>query len=103
MKLYKLNVCLILYSILLIITHSLNPPSSRPFSISFSFVPPPLPPTKAPSCALKAPTGEGYCAILCSAGNENENGLRGVVVGAGQCGPKMTCSPIPNSGGLGTF
>ena len=99
MKLYKLNVYLILYSILLIITHSLNPPSSRPFSISFSFV---HLSTKAPSCALKAPTGEGYCAILCSAGNENENGLRGVV-GAGQCGPKMTCSPIPNSGGLGTF
>ena len=102
MKVYKLNVYLILYSILLIITHSLTH-SRRPILSLFRFLLSPPPPTKAPSCALKAPTGEGYCAILCSAGNENENGLRGVVVGAGQCGPKMTCSPIPNSGGLGTF
>lgn len=45
--------------------------------------------TAAPTCALKSPTGETYCALVCSPS--------GVGVGDGQCGD-ATCQPISNVG-----
>lgn len=43
--------------------------------------------TAAPTCALKSPTGETYCALVCSPGG----------LGDGQCGD-ATCQPISNVG-----
>eukprot|EP00532_Pseudo-nitzschia_australis_P008850 CAMPEP_0168177286 /NCGR_PEP_ID=MMETSP0139_2-20121125/8355_1 /TAXON_ID=44445 /ORGANISM="Pseudo-nitzschia australis, Strain 10249 10 AB" /LENGTH=143 /DNA_ID=CAMNT_0008096291 /DNA_START=119 /DNA_END=550 /DNA_ORIENTATION=- len=47
--------------------------------------------TAVPTCALQSPTGDQYCAILCTPS----------VVKGGDCGPKMECAPIPGSGGFG--
>jgi hypothetical protein len=48
---------------------------------------------QTPTCALQSPDGEKYCAILCQP-KEGE-------LGDGDCGPEMSCSPIPGSGGFG--
>jgi len=42
--------------------------------------------TAAPTCALKSPTGETYCALVCAPG-----------LGDAQCGD-ATCQPISNVG-----
>eukprot|EP00536_Pseudo-nitzschia_multiseries_P002285 jgi/Psemu1/183177/e_gw1.30.61.1 len=47
--------------------------------------------TATPTCALQAPTGEQYCAILCTPS----------MIEGGPCGPEMNCAPIPGSGGFG--
>eukprot|EP00534_Pseudo-nitzschia_fraudulenta_P002059 CAMPEP_0201121822 /NCGR_PEP_ID=MMETSP0850-20130426/5616_1 /ASSEMBLY_ACC=CAM_ASM_000622 /TAXON_ID=183588 /ORGANISM="Pseudo-nitzschia fraudulenta, Strain WWA7" /LENGTH=136 /DNA_ID=CAMNT_0047388377 /DNA_START=75 /DNA_END=485 /DNA_ORIENTATION=- len=47
--------------------------------------------TATPQCALQSPSGEKYCAILCSPS----------LLEGGDCGPDMNCEDIPGSGGIG--
>mmetsp|Transcript_627 Transcript_627/g.1486 ORF Transcript_627/g.1486 Transcript_627/m.1486 type:complete len:153 (-) Transcript_627:230-688(-) len=47
--------------------------------------------TASPMCALQSPTGEQYCAIICTPS----------LVEGGPCGSEMSCAPIPGSGGYG--
>jgi hypothetical protein len=43
--------------------------------------------TAQPTCALKSPSGDTYCALVCAPG-----------LGDGQCGDTATCQPISNVG-----
>lgn len=69
--------------------------------------------TGTPICALEAPTGEKYCAILCVPGGESanynsfmsqllrgRNALPATGTAQGDCGP-MTCQPVPGQDGIG--
>ncbi|KAG7343629.1 hypothetical protein IV203_021637 [Nitzschia inconspicua] len=58
--------------------------------------------TAIPTCALQSPTGEKYCAILCSPSDDGDNNSiasDGSMEG-GECGPMM-CQPIPQAQGMG--
>lgn len=54
--------------------------------------------SQKPTCALSAPTGEKFCAILCSPRMDEETEKD---VGDGECGPDMSCSAIPGAQGFG--
>ena len=44
--------------------------------------------TAQPTCALKSPSGDTYCALVCAPGDD----------GDGQCGDTAQCQPISNVG-----
>lgn len=54
--------------------------------------------SQKPTCALSSPTGEKFCAILCSPRMDEETEKD---VGDGECGPDMSCSAIPGAQGFG--
>ncbi len=64
--------------------------------------------TVAPQCALQSPTGDKFCAIICSPSSTQTSTTdasflranNAAIVGGGDCGP-MNCVPIPQAAGMG--